>query len=85
MRRWNICLKKFQMFFFRSCNNWVPPYIRKSQEDEILNISGYIQRKTLIRSSLERLEDALKHAVIRSDARLKCLTEKIFEMCFPVM
>ena len=31
----------------------------------------YIQRKTLIRSSLERLEDALKHAVIRSDARLK--------------
>ena len=50
-----------------------------------LNFSGSIQRKTLIRSSLERLEDALKHAVIRSDAWLKCLTEKIFEMCFPVM
>ena len=49
------------------------------------NISGYIQGKTLIRCSLERLEDALKHAVIRSDAPLKCLSEKIFEMCFLVM
>ena len=50
-----------------------------------LNISGSIQRKTLIRSTLESLEDVLKHAVIRSGAPLKCLSEKIFEMCFPVV
>ena len=51
---------------------------RQGKEDEILNISGYIQRKTIIRSPLERLEDALKHAVIRSDAPFKCLCEKTF-------
>ena len=50
-----------------------------------LDISGSIQRKTLIRSTLESLEDVLKHAVIRSGAPLKCLSEKIFEMCFPVV
>ena len=50
-----------------------------------LNFSGSIQRKTLIRSTLESLEDVLKHAVIRSGAPLKCLSEKIFEMCFPVV
>ena len=41
-----------------------------------------MQRKTLILSSLEGLEDALKHAVIRFDARLKCLTEKNFRNVF---
>ena len=40
-----------------------------------LNISGSIQRKTLIRSTLESLEDVQKHAVIRSGAPLKCLSE----------
>ena len=50
-----------------------------------LNFSGSIQRKTLIRSTLESLEDVLKIAVIRSGAPLKCLSEKIFEMCFPVV
>ena len=43
-----------------------------------INISGSIQRKTLIRSSLESLVNALKHAVIRSDAPCKCLCEKTF-------
>ena len=50
-----------------------------------LNCSGFIRRKTLLRSTLESLEDVLKHAVIRSGAPLKCLSEKIFEMCFPVV
>ena len=50
-----------------------------------LNFSGSIQRKTLIRSTLESLEEVLKHAVIRFGAPLKCLSEKIFEMCFPVV
>ena len=50
-----------------------------------LNFSGSIQRKTLIRSTLESLEDVLKHAVIRSGAPLKCLSEKNFEMCFSVV
>ena len=50
-----------------------------------LNFSGSIQRKTLIRSTLESLEDVLKHAVIRSGAPLKCLSVIIFEMCFPVV
>ena len=48
-----------------------------------LNISGSIQRKTLIRSTLESLEDVQKHAAIRSGAPLKCLSE--FSKCFPVV
>ena len=50
-----------------------------------LNFSCSIQQKTLIQSTLESLEDVLKHAVIRSGAPLKCLSEKVFEMCFPVV
>ena len=47
-----------------------------------LNISGSIQRTTLIRNTLESLEDVLKHAVIRSGAPLKCLSEKSFRNVF---
>ena len=43
-----------------------------------INFSGSIQGKTLIRSTLESLEDVLKIAVIRSGAPLKCLSEKNF-------
>ena len=56
----------------------------KNTKMKKLNISGSIQRKVVIRSSLESLVNALEHAVIRSGAPLKCLSEKIFEMCFPV-
>ena len=43
-----------------------------------LNISDSIQRKVVIRSSLESLVNAPEHAVIRSDAPFKCLCEKTF-------
>ena len=43
-----------------------------------LNISGSIQRKVVIRSSLESLVNALEHAVIRSDAPFKCMCKKTF-------
>ena len=43
-----------------------------------LNISGSIQRKVVVRSSLESLVNALEYAVIRSDAPFKCLWEKTF-------
>ena len=47
-----------------------------------LNFSGSIQRKTLIQSTLESLEDVLKNAVILSGAPLKCLSEKNFRNVF---
>ena len=68
--------KKFPNVFFRSCDK-LRRTLGKVKKMKKLKISGYIQRRTLIRSSLESLEDALKHAVISSDAPLKCLSEKI--------
>ena len=75
--------KNFLKCVFPSCNKLRGTLTKGHEDEKIRSVSlQSIQRKTLIRSTLQSLEDVLKHAVIRSGAPLKCLSEKSFRNVF---